>query len=121
VAAPTAQVQQQQLDAMLEIERANYPIMEKEEKMDRKEKASKYNRRTSVAYYSKPMYIPPASKTKALSNTVSGIVPIKVSVPRVGKEICFERLVVKSEHLKLTVTYKKIPKTKLGKLFSCCC
>jgi len=71
--------------------------------------------------YSKPMYIPPASKTKALSNTVSGIVPIKVSVPRVGNEICFERLVVKSEHLKLNVTYKKIPKTKLGKLFGCCC
>jgi len=112
VAAPTAQVQQQQLDDMLEIEKASYPMEKKE---------SKYNdRRTSMAYY-KPMYIPPASKTKALSNTVSGIVPIKVSVPRVGKEICFERLVVKSEHLKLNVTYKKIPKTKLGKLFACCC
>jgi len=108
VAAPTAQVQQQQLDEMLENEKAACMEIELTERMEKKEmkKKEKYNRRTSVAY-SKPMYIPPASKTKALSNTVSGIVPIKVSVPRVGKEICFERLVVKSEHLKLTVTYKK--------------
>jgi len=82
-------------------------------------KKKKEKRKPSMSY--SKMYIPPASKAKALSNTVAGIVPIKVTVPRVGDEICFERLVVKSEYLYLNATYKKVPKTKFGKLFACCC
>jgi len=61
-----------------------------------------------------------AQPTTQDASTISGVIPIKVEVPTgTGKKVEFRRLMVKNEHLYITSSYRKNPKTKTETLMNC--